>query len=124
MTENEAIAESWKIARSVMHNVTCEFKMAQALRAAMIEFGHECDIVTSSLDSFQRENRWTLVAQCVHCGQLLTAYANPFPKPLLFGRKAWKEVILEGGANRLHCGFASRQVQAVAQARVKGVMET
>jgi len=123
MTEDEAIAESWRVARIVMRNVTCEFKMAGALQAAMTEFGHECDIVTPSLDSFRKENRETLVAQCVHCSQLLTAYMNPFPKPWLFGRKAWREVVLEGGANQLHCGYSLRQAQAVAQARVKGVME-
>jgi hypothetical protein len=116
----------------VMANVTTEIRMARALQSAMQKFGHECDVVAFAIlsisqgtgpGSIARTDRHNMVAQCPHCGQLLTAYMNPFPKPLLFGRKAWKEVILEGGANQLHCGFALRQVQAVHMERVRRVME-
>lgn len=132
MTRNEAVQESLNMAMRINKKLSREAKMAVSLREAMKEFGHECDVVAfavlfagprgAELGSIARTDRHSMVAQCARCGQLLTAYVNPYPKPILFGRKQWREVILEGGANQLHCGYTQRQIHAVNMERVRGVM--
>lgn len=132
MTRNEAIQESLNMALRINKKLSREAKMAMALREAMKEFGHECDVVAfavlfagpqgAELGSIARTDRHTMVAQCARCGQLLTAYMNPFPKPILFGQKQWREVVLEGGANQLGCEYAQRQIVALREERVRGVM--
>lgn len=141
-TQADAVAASLEMSRRAMTTVADELRIRRAIEEAMKERNHEIDVIMPELGALGEKNpferlsstiltnpstnsfRTVLVAQCTKCGQLVVGWMNPFPKPLLFGRKDWTEVTLDGGAYVLWCSYAQRQAWAVARERIRSVMES
>lgn len=78
------------------------------LRAAILELHGNHGFEFGGYDSLHE----ALIARCTQCHQLVHADFNPWPKPWLFGRRAWKPIRLSGLPVTYYCGY-SQQMLAV-----------
>jgi hypothetical protein len=81
-----------------------------SLRRAIEAFGeaqgHDFEIA-HELGVLKERHSRAMVGRCKNCHQIAVARINPWPKPLLFGRRSWKAVELVTGAHC--CSYMQRQ---------------